>query len=382
MSSKIIIAAAGSGKTTYIINSSSETSQLNTAVLTFTNENEENIKERFLNKFGFIPCHIEVQSWFAFLLEHGARPYQGKLRKEKITGLHLVSGKSGFRYKSKNGGHSVYWAESDTEKYYFNSKGQIYSDKLAKFVVSCNTESGGAVFRRIAGLFNVIYIDEVQDLAGYDYEILKLLLKNGIAIQCVGDPRQTTYRTHYDNKHKNFNASNLHTFLAKECKKIPIIHDTQTLNASYRNPIEIIQLSSALYPSLVTPRCNVSRDSRFSGVYYIPESHKNRYLDILGATQLQSRKDAKGVSISHPRVNFGKSKGCEFDYVLIFPTKDMFAWLKLNSSKLKEQTRSQLYVALTRAKFGAAVIIPDKEFDLLPDTESIDEISLKRIYPN
>ncbi|WP_424769430.1 UvrD-helicase domain-containing protein [Paenibacillus sp. sgz302251] len=50
-------------------------------------------------------------------------------------------------------------------------------------------------------IFSHIFIDKIQDLAGYDLEIVKLLLKSRSNILFVGDPRQVTYLTHIERKY-------------------------------------------------------------------------------------------------------------------------------------------------------------------------------------
>ena len=80
-----------------------------------------------------------------------------------------------------------YWGEDDFKKYYFTSNWRIFSDKLSKFVEKCNTVTNGDVISRICRIYSHIYIDEVQDLAGYDLELIKLLFKSRSNILLVGD---------------------------------------------------------------------------------------------------------------------------------------------------------------------------------------------------
>ena len=51
-------------------------------------------------------------------------------------------------------------------------------------------------------IYSHIYIDEIQDLAGEDIEILNLLFNSKIQIQCVGDVKQSTYTTYNAKKNK------------------------------------------------------------------------------------------------------------------------------------------------------------------------------------
>lgn len=107
----------------------------------------------------------------------------------------LVNEKSGIKYR--RGKFPVYYGEKDIDKHYFNKDYRIYSDKLSKFVIKCNDESDGNVIDRISALFKYIFFDEVQDMAGYDLEFIKLLLKTNSVIKMAGNPRQVTYHTHF-----------------------------------------------------------------------------------------------------------------------------------------------------------------------------------------
>ncbi len=94
----------------------------------------------------------------------------------------------------------IYWGEKDFIKHYFTNSFKIYSDKISKFVCSTDKVTKGAVISRVSRLFKHIYIDEVQDLAGYDLDIIKLLFKSDSLVTLVGDPRQVTYLTHHSKK--------------------------------------------------------------------------------------------------------------------------------------------------------------------------------------
>ena len=179
MANELIIASAGSGKTTKLVGKALEKANAGESVLitTFTEACEEEIRVKLIEESnGYIPALIKIQTWFSFLIQHGAKPYQDCVTDKDITGLILVSGKSGLRYETEDG-KKVYWGEGKNPyEFYFSPSGKIYSDKLAKFVVRCNKESGEKVINRISQCFDNIFIDEVQDLAGYDLDLLKAAL--------------------------------------------------------------------------------------------------------------------------------------------------------------------------------------------------------------
>ena len=257
---KLIIAAAGSGKTTYLINEAMRFKDDKILITTYTEANEDEIKKKIFKKHKSIPSNITIQTWFSFLIQHGVKPYQGTFNElmfsNDVRGLDLVSQKSAGKF-GRDGkliishGHPLYWGEDEFQKHYFNSKWKIYSDKLSKFVFHSDASSNGEVISRISRIYSHIYIDEVQDLAGYDLEVLKLLFKSNSKITLVGDPRQVTYLTHNEAKNDKYSDGKIKNYLEDKCKSLINGNiDETTLSVSHRNNKEICDYSSKLYPDL------------------------------------------------------------------------------------------------------------------------------------
>jgi DNA helicase II / ATP-dependent DNA helicase PcrA len=56
-------------------------------------------------------------------------------------------------------------------------------------------------------------------------------------------------------------------------------------------------------------------------------------------------------------MNFGASKGCSFDHIVIFPTQPIKRYLETKEpSVLADEARSKLYVAITRARHSVAFV--------------------------
>lgn len=349
---KLVIAAAGSGKTTYLIDEALKTNTLKILVTTYTQANEEEIKAKIFNLNGCIPENITVQTWFSFLLQHGAKPYQGHLFAKDITGLLLVNSQSGIKFMK--GKTPVYYGEEkDFESHYFSKTGKIYSDKLSKFVFRCNEKSNGEVIRRLAKIYSKIYIDEVQDLAGYDLELLKLLFQSKIEMLLVGDPRQATYSTNSSSKNKKFKKSDIINFFEQE--SLQIESDSTLLLTNYRCCPEICQLSNKLFP-LQTPTSSGNMiKTTHSGVFLIGKNDVDKYLRKYSPIQLR---DSIKTSVNEDFkvMNFGESKGLSFDRVILYPTRPFIAWLKNNNAILAPTSKSKLYVAITRARHSVAII--------------------------
>ena len=369
---KLIIAAAGSGKTTLLIDEAMKIKNGKVLFTTYTDNNAGEIKQKFISEYKYIPKFITIQTWFSFLIKHGAKPYQGSYNEQMfgydIKGLKLVNEKSGYKI-DKNGKpiivnkHRSYWPEQDIKKHFFDIRNRIFSDKLSKFVFKANKSSDNKVINRIARIYTHIFIDEAQDLAGYDLEIVKLLLNTNSNIMLVADPRQTTYSTHQESKHKKYADGKIKDFFLKKCKKLIDI-DEDSLEVSHRNNQEICNFSSALYPEFPKSKpCACCRDNTgtYNGVWLVQKKDVKLYSsqDKYNIVILRLNKKQKSSNTLCPAFNFGASKGKTFERVLIYPTKEMEKWIFDHGTELKNKTRAKFYVAITRAKYSAAIVVND-----------------------
>jgi DNA helicase-2/ATP-dependent DNA helicase PcrA len=347
-------------------------------ITTYTEANEAEIRKRFISKKGYIPSNIKIQAWFSFLLQHGVRPFQSVLNDsihEQSIGFYLTSNRSGQKVDSQGnpiiaGGHPLYWGEDDFYKFYFTPTRKIFSDKISKFIFKTNMDSGGAVIDRIARMFDHVFIDEVQDLAGFDLELIKLLFKAGSTVLLVGDPRQVTYLTHTSTKHKKYQDGKIKGFVENELEmRIKCTVDETTLSASHRNNQKICAFSNMLYPDLppsIPCDCRTCRENLtdHEGVFWIQEQEVDAYVEKFHPTQLRWN-SAVQCSEKERTINFGESKGLSFERVLIYPTAKMAEWIIDNRSVLTNETRAKLYVGITRAKRSATVVLKSQEDDVV-----------------
>lgn len=364
MANKLVIAAAGSGKTTLLVNDAlQQTGRV--LITTFTQANEAEIRKKIIKKNGCIPEHIIVQTWFSFLLQHGVRPFQGKLTDRKVKGLILANGISGVKYYYR--GKPVYYNEkTEFDGHYFTKDQKIFSDKLSKFVIKSQEKSEGAVIDRLSRIYTKIYIDEVQDLAGYDLEILKLLFASKVDITLVGDPRQGTYVTNNAAKNKKFQKSKIIHFFEQEFDNIEI--DNTSLTVNHRCTSAICILSNKLFPDFTSTASGNQKTSNHDGVFFIKAQDVDAYLAKYNPIQLRDKKNVV-INEDYSSINFGESKGLSFDRTLIYPTKPMLDWMLDNNSELAPTSRSKFYVALTRARQSVGIIYDYN------DSTSIDGIS-------
>ena len=342
MVNRLIIAAAGSGKTTYLVRQAMQQSD-SVLITTYTIANELEIRKKIVELNGFVPHNVTIQTWYSFLLQHGVRPFQGVVLDDKINGMILVNEKSGKKYDGKYG--PVYFAEDDYRKFYFTDGMKMYSDKIAKFVCRCEKETKG----------RGSHVDEIQDLAGYDLDIIKSLLQAECDVTMVGDPRQVTYHTHNEAKYKKYANGKIEEFIKTECKKPGCIIDKETLNDSYRNNQSICSYSSQLYEEYGETGTKQFAVTGHDGVFLVRPDDVDAYLEEFKPMQLREKRTVK-VNDRYAVINMGEAKGLTYDRVLIYPTGTMRSWMKDHSKTLQPKTKSQFYVAITRARYSVGIV--------------------------
>jgi superfamily I DNA/RNA helicase len=349
---KLIVAAAGAGKTTLLVNEALNIKDERVLITTYTQANEAEIRKKIIEVNQCIPPNVIIQTWFSFLLQHGVRPFQGGLFEKEITGLILVNSQSGLKFYFK--GKPIYFSEEkEFERHYFSKEIKIYSDKISKFVFRCNANSGGAVIERLCKIYSHIFIDEVQDLAGYDLELLKLLFKASSNTLLVGDPRQGTYSTNSSAKNKKFKKAAIINFFENDSLEIDT--DTTSLTTNYHCNEPICNLSNKLFIDLPPTTSGNTYTTSHDGVFLVREADVNDYLETYSPIQLRENVKTK-VSENYGVMNFGESKGLSFDRVLIYPTNPILNWLTDNDSELAPTSRSKVYVALTRARYSVGIV--------------------------
>ena len=354
MPNKVIIAAAGSGKTTRLVKEALEIKDKKVLITTFTIAAEKEIRDKIIKERRCVPSNITVQTWFSVLLQHGVRPYQSNLFDYDIKGMILVAGQS------------APYIKEDKHKHYFDSGTRIYSDKITKFVLKCNHLNNGKVIERLSKIYAHIFIDEVQDLSGYDFELLKLLFNSNINTLLVGDPRQSTYTTTNSSKNKQYAGIGIIKFFDGISN---LLIDTESLTINHRSIPGICHFSNKLFPDYPPAQQGGTALSGHDGLFLVRQSDVAQYLEQYQPMQLRATKAAKNINTNFLVMNFGESKGQTFKRVLIYPTKNISDWLKDNTSLLPSTSRSKLYVAITRARYSVAFVYDYK------DGETIDGVN-------
>ncbi|TQI71987.1 RNA helicase [Gramella sp. Hel_I_59] len=354
LNNEVIISSAGSRKTTYLVDSAICEKSEKILILAYTIKNLEQIRQYIIDKKGFIPTNITIQSWHAFVLQDYIRPYQNFLySKKRIESIYYPENLNLFN-KSRR-----FIKKDNTEKYYLVGGKYIISEHLSEFGSHCNILSKGMVISRLNEIYDRIYIDEFQDLAGYDFDIVEQIMRSPIETILVGDCRQATYFTNCSPKYKQFKGSNIiqlvqHWYGLKLCV-------ITKRNECYRSNQRICDFSDKLYPNLPKTNSKLELETGHDGIFTVPKNEVKNYIEKYNPTILRYSRSTKVND--HIAFNFGEVKGQSFDRVLIYPTEPIRKYLKNgDETQFKNISKSKFYVAITRARYSVGFIYDGKTF--------------------
>jgi DNA helicase-2/ATP-dependent DNA helicase PcrA len=203
--------------------------------------------------------------------------------------------------------------------------------------------------------FDRIYVDEVQDLAGYDIDLIELVLRSKIKLTLVGDHRQSTFRT-------NNSARNSGYVGIKTKRKFEEWQDQGLCKLAYELETHrcnqfIADLADMFFSKEPKTISLNAANTGHDGVFAVHSSDVGAYVtryrpQIL---RLDVRTDCRG----YDAMNFGESKGTTFDRVLIFPHKLGIKWLSSGNFTHVSGSASKLYVGITRARHSVAFVLDE-----------------------
>lgn len=339
--SRVLVAGAGSGKTQWIVEDAAAQAGQRVLITTYTRANTGSIQKRLERQFGVVPGHVSVASWFSFLLRDGVRPYQRAVSSQRVSTIRPISGTSKT------------YAKRGTKRYYLDGQGRAYTDKVSDLAVFIDRATNGAVSERIRRVYGSVYIDEAQDMAGYDLDFVEGLMRSGVRVVLVGDPRQSTYVTTQARKNRKYRGEAI-TDKFREWHSEDLC-DWEDRSFSWRCNQKICNVADTVFTGYAATESRNLEVTGHDGVFSVREEHLAAYVARFAPQGLRydRRTNARGV----PAMNFGYSKGLEFDRVLILPNKGLRKWLETgDGSKLAASTASKLYVAVTRARSSVAFL--------------------------
>ncbi len=216
MDKRIILAVAGSGKTSLIVNKLS--SEKRSLVITYTENNFKNLKRKIISEFGFFPKGIQLYTYFSFLYRFCYRPFL--LNEFPARGIWWETPPN----------YTMRLKRTDP-RYYINPAAKLYHNRIAKLLETKDIYP--LLNERLEKYFENIFVDEVQDFAGHDFNLLMNICKANTDIALVGDYFQHTFDTSRDgavNKNLYENASKYISNFVKSGIQV----DSETLSHSYR----------------------------------------------------------------------------------------------------------------------------------------------------
>lgn len=326
MDKRVILAVAGSGKTRMIVESLDDTKRA--IIVTYTLNNFKNLEERIISKFGHFPGNIRLYTYFTFLYSFCYKPFLH--RRMDTTGINFEKPPSfTSRLPLKN------------LKRYLDKNRRLYHNRIAIFLQQTSTLE--SINSRLTKYFDYFCFDEVQDIAGHDFNLLKSLSKSEMSMLFVGDFFQHTYDTSRDG---NVNSS-LHKSYERfvdEFKKLGIAPDTTSLSRSYRCSNTVC---SFVNHSLGIPISSAKQED--SDVVNVSEPEKA--FDLFKSNQIiKLFYQAHYRYPCHSR-NWGESKGIDSfaDVCVVLNPTTVKALQSGDNVNLNPQTINKLYVACTRA---------------------------------
>lgn len=334
---------AGSGKTTRLVKYALKFKSKKIIITTYTNKNLDEIKKKFYELNGFIPSNVKITTWYTFLLDECCRPYQ------KLMGINERINNIFFPQRDP----ARFISETNIKKHYFNNDGAIYNNKIAKFAFKCAIKAPN-VINRLEKITDYIFIDEAQDLAGYDFEIIDRILDSNIKAIMVGDSRQKTFTTSNTSKNKKHTNNIYGWFKQKQDGGKGIL---KSMKKCWRCNPQICLFADSIYPEFEKTVSKNDIKTGHDGIFYVKKSNLQKYIEEYSPLVLINDKRAKKYVPDSRTINYGLSKGITVDRTLIVTTEPIRKYLQKGT---KPVSRDKFYIAVTRARYSTAFLVDDK----------------------
>lgn len=331
----IMLAVAGSGKTTRIIESLKSSGR--SLIVTYTKNNYKNLHDRISSEYGCIPDHIRLYTYFSFLHSFCLRPFLGDKLKSRGINWDVPP-----RFTRK----------ADV-RHYMDSGQRLYSCRMADLLNEKKLMPDLKL--RLSKYFDSLFVDEVQDFAGYDFNFLCDLASAEVSAVLVGDFYQHTFDTSRDGK----TNENLHNDLATYKSKLKgqgYNIDNTTLHKSYR--------CSATVCDFVSQKIGIDIKSHRADetkIEYVDSEDRADYLfhqtDIV---KLFYKLHHKYHCFSN---NWGASKGIDnYGSVCVVLNDNTDKHYRNGQlATLPPMTKNKLYVACTRSR-ADIYFVPEKYY--------------------
>jgi DNA helicase-2/ATP-dependent DNA helicase PcrA len=334
MVKRVIFAVAGSGKTTHIINQLNESSR--SLIITFTNNNYANLRKKVMGKYGYLPNNIKIFTYFTFLHSFCYKPFL--LFKYRTKGIEY--------HPNQN-----YYARGKDR--FITKYNRLYYNRISKILDEDGVLEN--VNQRLAKYFDNLFVDEVQDFAGNDFNFLNSISKAKLNMLFLGDFYQHTYDTSNDGR-VNFSLHDNYDKYKKRFGEMGIEIDTTSLNSSHR--------CSSSVCDYITDNVGIVINSHRTDqtvVKYIVDMEEGT--DIIRSNDVVKLFWQKHYNYNCFSSNWGESKGTDHynDVCVVLYKSIMKPFQNGELKTLSQRIKNKLYVACTRAR-GNLYFIEEERF--------------------
>lgn len=369
-----IVAAAGTGKTQYIVQAMKQENYAKTLAITFTQEAQSVLRSRISESMA-PEAAPGVEGWYKFLLDNVLYPYLPCYCPEiRLTGM-----------KFEPAGPNNWYAKGNDR--YFTRDGRVYSNEIGFVANQVIKKSGSMVMDRLSEIYDSIYFDEFQDLVGNDLEIVNQLLESKIKITIVCDPRQAVFVTSKsDRKNKKYQGPNISRWFEDRKKSLESRKEINQqlrityLTVSHRFQKSIAAFSNEIYTDKSKYR-DVTTDAEYEeadqGVFLVSKvdflSYAERYKKELTLLRYSKTTEEELMSSldrnEYEILNYGEAKGITRNRVIVIPTEEIRKLLSGEIVELAPKSSCGFYIAATRAKLSLAILVENAE-ETLNDMKS------------
>ncbi|MDO5308690.1 MAG: hypothetical protein Q4G03_04280 [Planctomycetia bacterium] len=310
-----------------------------TLIITHTIANYETLLSKIRDKFGGIcPDNIVLLRYFQFLYRFCYSPFLADDVRAK-----------GIIYKKP----PMTRARDNDIRFYMNESRFLFSNGLSLLLEFKNVIED--IQNRIVKYFDEFIVDEVQDIAGRDFDFLEKLMETDVDHLYVGDFYQHTYDTSRDGN-VNRNLFDDKSKYEKRFKDKGFQCDCISMVNSWRCTPTVCQF--------ITENLGIeihsNRSADDSTVLLISDPVRIR--QIAGDCSIVKLHYKEGACFGDNHYNWGESKGEDHhnDVCVYLNKSTASAYHKGKLSELRPQTRNKLYVAITRAR-GNVYLVNEKE---------------------
>ena len=363
VNNQVVFAAAGHGKTYSLCGQAKKAiGNTNKRVLlvSYTNEGVRSLENEFRKQnFGVLSGRVVIKPWYGFLLSEFIKPYQCYLKLNyKINRTKEIP----FAFPENFVRSIAFYDETEPPRgykathvqYFINKHRDLVSDRTSHLAWLCNDHSTGAAIHRMEEIYSHIFIDELQDYAAWDLEIISLLFKSQISITCVGDYKQATYRTNNSLKHRQYRDEKIRDYFRElEVQRLCNVIYENTTRRFNQEICDFINMIHDDAEAMVIPSTDIQSEPlpENSGVYMMSHDALVEYCRHYHPVILRYDKNTKiDFQCDCNKINYGASKGATYERIVIIPVRTTLPFIEKQRKISAKQTRAKFYVACTRAR--------------------------------